>query len=218
MSGFAFAWRKGTAFPTPLAIEVLVGKSTQIHAGDVLVLSVNSTYTGTTTSQYPVARPLLSGDTISTSNGILGVALFDIQTNSSGNLITVTSPVTVDTRGKLDTSLPYTNDLPVDPVSGYIRIFCAAFDPQNVFWGLTDANEIANFYDLNRSAGITASSATFPANYTVDPDAGSANAPLVIEYVDSEFPQFNSANGGGRLGVSCKPTFYARNLNPGWFT
>lgn len=217
MSGFQFAYRKGSV-ATPLGIEVLVGKSTQIHAGDILVLTVNSTYTGTGASQYPVARPYLSGDTITTSNGILAVALFDIQTDANGHLITVSSPVSVDTRGKLDTTLPYTFDLPTDPVSGYIRIFCAAFDPVNVFAGLTDTNEVANFYDVGRSAGITASSASFPANYTIDPDVTSTSACLMVEGVDTEFPQFNSANGGGRLFVSCKPTFYSRNLNPGWFT
>lgn len=216
MSGFQFAYRKGTPLPVPSAIEVLVGKSTQIHAGDVLVLTTNATYTGTGANQYPVARPLLSGDTITVSNGVIGVALFGIQTNASANLVSVTSAVTVDTRGKLDTTLPYTNILPTDPVSGYIRIFCAAFDGDNVFAGLTDSNELANFYDVWRGAGITASAATFPANYTVDIDGAAANACLVVEGVDTEHPQFNSANGGGRLFVSCKPTFYQRNTN-GYF-
>lgn len=218
MNGFQFAWRKGPAFPTPLAIELLVGKSTQIHAGDCLVLTVNSTYTGTGANQIPVARPLLSGDTITTSNGIIAVAAFDIQTDSNAHLVSVTSPVNVDTRGKLETSLPYTNILPTDPVSGYVRIYAFAWDSQNVFWGLSDSNEIVNFYEINRSAGITASAASFPANYTVDLDGSSANAALVVEGVDSEFPQFNSANGGGRVAVSCKPTFYARNINAGWFS
>ena len=62
MSGrFNYAGRRGPAFPTPDMITVLVGKSTQIHAGDVLVATNNSTYSNGTVL---VARPLLSGDTI----------------------------------------------------------------------------------------------------------------------------------------------------------
>lgn len=217
MSGLTFAWRKGGR-STPLCIEVLIGKSTQLHAGDVLVQTVNSTYTGTGVNMYPVVRPLLSGDTITTSNGILGVALFDIQTDANGKQTTVASPVTVDTRGKLDTSMPYANDLASDPVSGYIRIFIGAFDPQNVWKGKTQTNDIASFYDVGRVMGIAASAATAPANYTLDDDAAAANAPVVCEGVDTEDPLFNSAGGGGAVFVSGLPTFYSRNIANGWFT
>lgn len=218
MSGFQFAWRKGGR-ATPLCIEALIGKSTQIHAGDVLVQTNNATYTGGGGSQNLVVRPYLSGDTISTSNGIVGVALFDVQTDANANLQAVASPVTVDTRGKIDTSMIYTNDLAKDPVSGYIRIFIACFDAQNVFKAKTKANDPANFYDVGRFAGIVASAASAPANYTVDTTLGSGtNAPLIVEGVDSEDPQFNSANGGGALFVSCMPTFYARNIANGFFT
>lgn len=207
MSGLQFAWRKGPSMPTPLVGEALVGKSTQIHAGDILIKTTNSTYTGTGASQYPVVRALLSGDTITVSNGIFGVALFDIQTDSSGNVVSVASPVTVDTRGQL-LYRGIGQSLPRDPVSTYTRIYVALFDPANVFAGLTTTNEAANFYDVGRAAGLVASAATPPANYTLEVAPNASNAPLIVEGVDTEFPQFNSANGGGRLFVSGRPTYY----------
>lgn len=217
MSGFTFAYRKGGR-STPLCIEALIGKSTQLHAGDVLLQTVNSTYTGTGLLQYPVVRPLLSGDSVTTSNGVLGVCLFDIQTDANAKQTTVASPVTVDTRGKLDTSMPYANDLATDPVSGYIRIPIACFDPQNVFKGKTQANDVANFYDVGRVAQIVASAATAPSNYTINTsNPAAANSPIIVEAVDSEDPQFNSANGGGALFVSGLPTFYSRNIAAGFF-
>lgn len=217
MSGFSFAWRKGGR-STPLCIEALIGKSTQIHAGDVLVYTVASTYTGAGASQYPVVRPLLSGDSVTTSNGILGVAMFDVQTDANANIQSVASPVTVDTRGKLDTTMPYSNDLAKDPVSGYVRIFIMAWDPQNVFKGKTQTNDVANFYDVGRVAQIVASAASAPANYTINTNnPATANSPMVVEGVDSEDPQFNSANGGGALFVAPLYNFYARNIANGFF-
>lgn len=209
MSGFQFAWRR-SGLPVPSVGEVLVGKSTTIRAGDVLIETNNSTYTGTTTGQILVVRPLLSGDTITTSAGIKGVALFDIKTDSSAILTAMTSPVSVDTRGKVDTSMIYTFDLPTDPDSGYIRIPIALFDTENVFAALTNANEIADFYALERAVGITASSSAVATagTHTIDVDAAAANCPLKVVGVDSEHPQFNSANGGGRLFVMGQPTFY----------
>lgn len=209
MSGFSFAWRR-SGLPVPSVGEALIGKSTTIYAGDVLILTNNSTYTGTTTAQILVVRPLLSGDTIATTAGILGVALFDISTDSSAKLQDVTSPVSVDTRGKVDTSIIYTNDLPTDPDSGYLRIPVALFDEENVFGALTASNNIADYYAMLRNVGITASSAAVgtAGTHTLNLAAASANSPLKVVGVDSEHEQFNSANGGGRLFVMGLSTFY----------
>lgn len=221
MSGLQFAWRKSASMPSPLVGEGLVGKSTNIHAGDVLIETTASTYTGTGSNMYPVLRPLLSGDTVSSSNGYVGIALFDMQTDSNGKITSQASPVTVDTTGKLLVR-SIAQSLPIDPVSGWVRVYFALFDAQNVFAGLTSANELANFYDVGRSAGILASAATFPANYTVEVPQGSSFAStalgLICEGVDTEHPQFNSANGGGRVFVSCKPTFYQRGTGNLWTT
>lgn len=218
MSGFTIAQVRGSVMPVPNCIEVLIGKSTQIHAGDALLLTTNSTYTGTTTSQFPVVRPLLSGDTITTSNGLIGVALFDVQTDSNGRLTTLSSPVTVDTRGKLEVNNAYLNDLPVDPESGYLRLEIAAFDEHNVFRGLTDTNDVADFYTVGRSAGVTASAATAPANYTINVGAASANSPLIIDGVNTEYAQFNSANGGGMLFFHLNQSFNQNNTGNLWST
>jgi len=182
----------------------LIGKSTQIHVGDILILTEASSLT---TNATPVVRPLFSGDTITSSNGILGVALFDIQTNSSGNLVTVSSPVTVSTRGQLDTSLPLTNVLPVDPVTGFVQIYYGTFDSDNVWRGNSATNDVVSFYQVGRKAGITASAASAPSNYTIDLNASSANCPFIIDGVDTESPQYNSANGGGEVWVRCLAAF-----------
>ena len=211
---FVWAWRKGNQ-PTPHVISVLVGKSTQIHNGDVLVADVGSTWT---TGSDPVARPLFSGDTITTSNGILGVALYDMLTTSSGAVTQPSSPVTVDTKGQITPqllSIPHA--LPSDPVTLYTRIWIASFDPTNVFQAVTQTNDVANFYLLSRALGIGVSASSAPANYTVDDDAAAANAPLICEDIDTDDPQFNSANGGGRVFVSCRSQFYQRNTG-GFFS
>lgn len=215
MSGLTFAYRKGSVLPTPNCLEVLIGKSTQIHAGDILIRTENATYT---TGATPVVRPLLSGDTVTSSNGIVGVALFDIQTNSSANLVSVSSAVTVDTRGQLNTSLPITNVLPTDPVTGYVRIYVGAFDPENVWRGTSATNDVVSFYQVGRLAGITASAATFPSNYTIDLNATTANCPFIIDGVDTEAPQYNSANGGGVVFVRCLPAFDQQNTGNLWAT
>lgn len=202
---FNFAARKGTAFPTPDCITVLVGKSTQIHAGDVLVATNNSTYSNGTVI---VARPLFSGDTVTTSNGLYGVALYDMQTDSSANPTSVTSPVTVDARGAIVTQVPNIGYVsPVDPVTLYAKTYIASFDASNTFGAQTATNDVANYYLLNRRVGITASAASAPSTYLIDDDAAAANAPLIVNNVDASDPQFNSANGGGTVFVSCVPTF-----------
>jgi hypothetical protein len=205
---FTWAGRKGTSLGTPHVIEVLVGKSTILNPGDVLVMDVGSTWT----SGVPVARPLLSGDTITTSNGIIGVAPYAMTTNSSGNVITNTYPITVDNKGRITTQLPsIPSALPSDPVTGYTRIWIQSFDPTNLFAAVTQTSDIANFYDLSRALGIVASAASAPANYTLDDDAGNSNAPVICEYVNTDDPQFNSANGGGVLFVAGRSQFYQRN-------
>jgi hypothetical protein len=204
MSGLSFAYQKTSSSPVPVCSTALIGKSTQIHVGDILILTEASALT---TSATPVVRPLFSGDTITSSNGILGVALFDIQTNSSGVLTTVSSPVTVSTRGQLDTSLPLTNVLPTDPVTGFVQIYYATFDLENVFRGYSATNDVVSFYQVGRKAGITASAASAPSNYTIDLNAASANCPFIIDGVDTESPQYNSANGGGEVFVRCLAAF-----------
>ncbi len=215
MSGLAFAYQKTSSLPTPNCITVLVGKSTQIHAGDVLIRTEASALT---TNATPVVRPLFSGDTITSSNGIIGVALFDIQTNSSAKLTTVSSSVTVDTRGKLDTSLPLTNVLPADPVTGFIEIYIASFDAENVFRGNSATNDVVSFYTVGRKAGITASAASAPSNYTIDLYGSSTNAPFIVDGVDQESPQYNSANGGGEVFVRCLPAFDQNLTGTLWAT
>lgn len=196
----------------PDVAEVLVGKSTRIYAGDVLVLDIGSTWTGTTTSQRPVVRPLFSGDTVTTSNGIFGVALFDFATDSSGYPTSVTSLVTVDAKSQVRYALNSIGDgLPADPTSGYTRIYVATFAPINVFAALTAANDIASFYLNGRAVGITCSAASAPSTYLIDDDAAAANAPLTVVGVDTQHPQFQSANGGGRVFVIGRPTFYQYN-------
>lgn len=212
---FVFAGRKGTNHPVPHGITVLVGKSTEIHNGDVLVLDVGSTYS---TGSTPVARPLLSGDTITTSNGLIGVALFDMLTSSTAKVQQPNYPVTVDVKARITPqllSIPHA--LPSDPNTGYTEIYIASFDPTNLFWAYTQSNDVSNFYLLNRALGIGVSAASFPANYTIDDDTAAANSPLVCEYVDTSDPQFNSANGGGRVQVSCRSQFYQRNTG-GYFS
>lgn len=215
MSGFSFAMRRGTATGAPNFINVLLGKSTQIHAGDVLILTTHSTYSDGITA---VARPLFSGDTITTSNGLIGVAPIDIQTDSSGKLTTVTSSVTVDTRGKLNVDQQYTNVFKSDPDTGYIVMPIFGFDAENIFRGTTDANDVVNYYIVGRSVGVTASAASAPSNYTINDDAGASNAPFVIDDVDTESPQYNSANGAGEVFFHCKDTFYQNDTGNLWTT
>lgn len=193
----------------PDVAEVLVGKSTLIYAGDVLVLDIGTTWTGTGASQVPVARPLFSGDTVAVTSGILGVALFDFCTDSAGKPTTVASQVTVDSKSKVQYAMQSIGDsLPSDSVTGYTRIYIATFAPTNVFAALTAANDIANYYLNGRAVGITCSAASAPSTYLVDDDAAAANAPLTVVGVDTLHPQFNSANGGGRVFVIGRPTFY----------
>lgn len=208
MSGrFNYAGRKSTAFPTMDAITVLVGKSTQIHAGDVLVLTNGSTYSNGT---QLVVRPLLSGDTITVSNGLAGVALYDFQTDSSANPTTVSSAVTVDIHGQVQYPLPSIGfAMQTDPVTGYTKTYIASADSSNLFQAQTQTSDVANYYLLNRRVGIAASAASFPANYTVDDDTAAANSPLIVTNVDASDPQFNSANGGGTVTVNVVPTFNA---------
>ncbi len=217
MSGrFSYAGRAATAFPTPDMVKVLVGKSTQIHDGDVLILTNNSTYSNGTTL---VARPLLSGDTIVVTNGIVGVAPFDMQTNSSAAPINVTSPVTVDPRGQIQTQVPNLGFVSrTEPVTGYTEITVWAFSSQNRFFAQTQTSDVANYYLLNRNVGIAADQATFPSNYYVDDDAAAANAPLIVTDIAESDPQFNSANGGGSVTVVCKPTFYEGLTATFWTT
>lgn len=212
---FVFAGRKGTAHPVPHGIEVLVGKSTTINVGDVLVLDNGTTFSN---GNVGVARPLLSGDTITSSNGVIGVALFPMKTDSSANVTQPSLPVTVDIKAQITQqllSIPHA--LPSDPVTGYTRIYIASFDPTNLFWAYTKANVLENFYLLDRALAINASAASAPANYTVDNTIALANSPLVCEYVDVNDPNFNSAAGGGRVQVSCRSSFYQRNTG-GFFS
>lgn len=212
---FTFAQRKGTYLPVPHVIEVLIGKSTVINPGDVLLLDVGTTVS---TGSVPVVRPLFSGDTITTSNGLIGVAPYAVTTNSSGNIITPTYPITVDNKGRITTQLPsIPNALPSDPVTGYTRLWIYSFDPTNVYAAVTQSSDVSNFYLLNRALGVNASASSAPANYTIDDDAAAANAPLVCEYINTDDPQFNSANGGGVVFVSCRSQFYQRNTG-GFFS
>jgi hypothetical protein len=204
MSGLSFAYQKTSGSPIPVVSTALIGKSTQIHVGDILIRTEASALT---TSATPVVRPLFSGDTITSSNGILGVALFDIQTNSSGVLTTVSSPVSVSTRGQLDTSLPLTNVLPTDPVTGFVQIYFATFDLENVFRGYSATNDVVSFYQVGRKAGISASAASAPSNYTIDLNASASNCPFIIDGVDTEDAQYNSANGGADVYVRCLAAF-----------
>lgn len=210
MSDFLFA-KNLTGKMTPDVYEVLIGKSTEIHTGDVLVLSVNGTYTA---NNIAVARPLLSGDTITTSNGIIGYALFGVETDSSANVISVSSPVTVDSAAQAQYALPsIAHALPTDPDTGYRRIYIAAANENNVMQALTDTNEVADMYLLARAVGITASAASFPSNYTVNTNGAAANACLSVYALDTTHANYNSAGGGGRVLVRCKSTFNQMNTN-----
>ena len=221
MSGLQFAWNTNQALPVMATLTVLIGKSTNIHAGDVLIKTIGATYTGTGGSQYPVVRPLLSGDAVTSSNGYVGVALFDIQTDATGKITSQSSAVTVDTRGQLQVR-SIGQSLPVDPVSGYTQIYIASFARSNVFKGFTSTNELANFYDVERACGVLASSATFPANYTIEVPQGNSIATTafgrICVGVDTESANFNSAAGGGAVFVSCKPTFYQEETGNLWTT
>jgi len=215
MPGFAYSGRKGPAFPTPDIIEVLVGKSTQLTNGDVLVYTNSATYT---TGQNLVVRPLLSGDTITTSNGVVGVCPYAVGTDSSGNITSTTSPVTVDAKGRITPQLPsIPNALPSDPNTGYTRLWVFSFDQTNKFKAKTQTSDTANYYLLGRSVGVAASAATWPAVYTIDDDTAQANSPFIVEGVDTDDALYNSAAGGGAVFVTCKNTFYSRNTG-GFFT
>lgn len=211
MPGFSYAGKKNSAFPTPDVILVLVGKSTQIANGDVLVPTNGSAYT---TGNVLVARPLLSGDTVTTSNGLYGVAPYAVGTDSSGNITTTTSPVTVDAKGRINPQLQsIPAALPTDPITGFTPIWIFSFDQTNIFKAKTATNDPASYYLLGRSVGVTASAASWPAVYTVDDDAAQTSACLIVESIDADDPLYNSASGGGAVFVTCKNTFYAHNTN-----
>ena len=217
MSGFRFGYHKD-ASPVPDCGVALIGKSTQIHAGDILIRTNAIALNGSGTSGPAVVRPLFSGDTITTSNGIFGVALFDVQTDSNGNITTVSSPVTVDNRGKLDVWNMLLNVLPPDSASGFMQLYVGLFNDKNVWAALTGTNIVANFYLAGRQMGITASAASAPSNYVVNDTAADANAPLICDSVDTEYPQYNSANGGGQVFVVARQTFNQQNTGTLWTT
>lgn len=216
MSNFQWAYsRKNT--PVPACSWALIGKSTQISVGDVLVLTNASGKNGVGPGGPPVLRPLLSGDTVTTSNGIVGVGFVGIQTDSNGNIQSFTSPVTVDTRGKLDTNNMMLNDLPIDQASGFVMVPYMSFDYDDVFYAITATNVVANMYLRGRVISINAP-ASVPGSYTVSAPAAGTNAPLLCDAVDVDNAQYNSANGGGRIMVYCNPSFYQNATGNLWTT
>lgn len=220
MPGFQFSKRLGSGSTIPNMVEALIGKSTQIHAGDVLIKTNASAYNNVGPSGPAVIRPLLSGDTVTTSNGIFGVAMYDIQTDSNGRITTLSQPVTVDTRGKLDTYNMELNIFPLDPASGYSLIDIIAFDEQNCFLALSKSQEIVNYYDQGRAIGIFCSAASAPSNYQVTNTNAAANAPLICQGVNVDDPLFNSSASGTGAGmyVVCARTFDQGNNQNIWTT
>lgn len=210
MSGFSFVKNKVNNSNIPEVGVALIGKSTTIHAGDVLIRTTASARNGVGGSGPAVIRPLFSGDTVTSSNGLFGVSMCDLSTDANGNLTTVPSIVSVDTRGKLDLYNMWANILPLDPASNFLQIPVILFTPDNVFQANAKNTEIVSFYDLGRPIGIFCSNSGSPSSYQVTATNAAANAPLVCDSVNTEDPLYNSsASGiGATMNVFCAQAFF----------
>lgn len=218
MSGFAYSHSLAANGRMDIGTP-LVGKSTTINAGDVLILTGHTTYS---IGGVPVARPLFAADVtagMTAAKGIYGVALFDVKTDSAGKVTSLSGPSTIDGNARVQFALPsIAHALPKDPDSGLQKIYVAVFSPWNVFSALTLANEVADYYMAQRFAQIEASADSDPV-HTIDHDpAETATSPVVVVGVDVLHPQFNSASGGGRVFVVGRNTFYSGSTGTHWAT
>ena len=182
----------------PDMVEVLVGKSTTIRKGDLLLLCSHARYTASAN----VVRPVVSSDVMAAgTRDYAGVAPFDIFTDSSGNPIQTPAPVTLS-GPQVAYAWPSMAEIIRDAVTGYLRVPIYRWSTQNRFKIKAQSDDTINFADLHSKFWIIASAATPPANYNLsddDPGGGfSAGAVLVGVTPDDAV---NLATAGATYGI-----------------
>jgi hypothetical protein len=171
----------------PILNEVLVGKSTWIRAGDLLVF----TTVADRTASARVVRPHYSGedDTIDNSIGVAGVALYEIRTDSNAKLISPgpgSGAVTLSGVQVLY-DVPTVEYAQYDTTSGYVKAVVARWCSSNLFrmpfqTGDTFANTL-----LGTKLGIVSSTTLTLADptavtYAVDIDETSNNILVIRDW------------------------------------
>lgn len=163
----------------PAVRRVMVGKSTVINNGDLLIFTTNSTYT----ASEKVVRPALSGDTLTVGTlDIAGVAMTNITTNASAVRIDQTPPVTTRnaavTSGFSGMGEFYNVE---DPATGYTGITVYEWCSHNRFLIKPQSDDAFDFSNVNAKYGINCSAASAPATYTLNEDETGNTANCVVE-------------------------------------
>jgi hypothetical protein len=179
---------------TPEMVRVIVGKSTTIKEGDVLVYT--NVNTRTQLSNLPlVVRPLASGDTMNTSLGVAGVALFDITTDSAGKITQNTYPVTVSGNAVRSSAYPTVGQVHSDVTTGYPVIAIARWSPENRFKCKVASDDTLSEVNLNIDYGFTCSSASDGSTYTINTD-DTTTAPFRLRsYTPTDATSIATAGG-----------------------
>lgn len=198
MPGFSFVQESTQS--APYMLPFILGKSQNIYAGDVVVISTNSAVEPA--SSTPGIRTLLAADKSAHYNGgILGVAISDCVTNASGQPFNAVAPGGVTTGGVVY-SLPSIQALNgPDPASGAGLGQVLLASGLNTFAGyLTSGSAVANQALVGTFGGITLTGTNptiFNINTTDSTSGGPGTGNLVVYItgVDIEDPLYN-AHGG----------------------
>lgn len=202
MSGFGFV-KSTFGFSVPYVMRALIGKSTKVSSGDVLVRTTAAAYT----SGPPVIRPLLSGDTVTASNGLLGVSLFEVETDANANIIKLTPPSTIDSGALPHLTVPSMAHIffVKDTNSGYFYIPIAIFTVGTIFRANMQSDDAAAPTLIGKAVGVAASAASPPVIHTINDDALDANAPFIVTSVPSDEEGYNQL--GGKVYISIRDGF-----------
>ena len=165
------------------------------------------------TSSIPVVRMLIAADKTAHYKegtpvaGIMGVAVWDANTGSTGQIQGSVSAAGVNTGTGVILNFPsISSGIPVDPNTARARIDYYTASEMNVFLGKLDSTAAAATPARNNTlAGLILTTASGVTTYTIDTGAAAADQCLRILRCNEQDPLYGSV--GGEVFFQFLPAF-----------
>lgn len=184
-----------------------------LRGGDLVALTIASALTA---SSIAVVRMLLAADKTAHYKestpvaGILGLAEYDCATDGNGVLNGNVPPAGVTPGASITYNFPSMGQgTPVDSATNRSRIQIYEANLQNVFVGAltTEGAANANHALDGLGGGLILTTSGGVTTYTLDDDPAAADTCIVFVKPDESDPNYNVANGGGRMFFQFLPAF-----------
>lgn len=196
MPGITYVGRSGHGLPSPWQAPFVMGNSQTVYGGDLMVST--SVISGVIS-----CRPLAAADKTanylvsSVDAGVLGIAMAPATTNSVGFAISTPPPGGINTSGQVIYPLAgIPGSLAPETISGRSQMNIALADPTMLFAGRLDSTSAAATQALlNTKAGFILTASGSETIYTIDTNAASADAIILIQGIDENDPDYGKTGG-----------------------